>query len=105
MGKNNIEKSAKMITPNYSEIAALYNHLMKKIDYEGWSDYIFDIYSELNINSSLTLELASGTCQIATYLNDRVGQIILSDISSEMLKHHIGNMTGICFNMSMIAPS
>lgn len=85
MGKTNIQEPEKNNLRSYKEIALFYNYLMRSIDYKGWAKYVKGIYKDLNIQGNSVLELASGTCVLAKYLLKQFPDIILSDLSKEML--------------------
>lgn len=92
----------KMINKPYTYITEFYNHLMKDIDYEGWADYIVEIYNDLQIKSELTLEIASGNCKLSAFLKNRIGDVILTDISDVMLSFHGTGLKRVCCDMKSL---
>ncbi len=86
MGKNNSYKQRKEKIRSYKEIALFYDYLMRSIDYKKWAGYIFDIYKDLNIKGDSVLEIASGTCALSKYLNNKFPKMLATDKSPDMLE-------------------
>jgi ubiquinone/menaquinone biosynthesis C-methylase UbiE len=86
----------------YSQIAQIYNDLVRHVNYEGWADYIEEIIEEYNIDDNSILELASGTGNL--FINMRIpgSKIILSDISFPMLNLAPISTSKVCFDMTKI---
>lgn len=74
-----------MILKPYSRIAGIYDHLMRFIDFEEWAEYIHSIYKMFARESSTIIELGSGTCRVSRHLSKYFKNIIVTDLSKEML--------------------
>ncbi len=74
-----------MEVPQYSILAALYAHLMRKIDYKEWTDYLLALFRNFAVNDDHILEIGGGQGAIASYICDYFPTIILTDLSKEML--------------------
>ncbi len=74
-----------MTAKPYTILAPLYSHVMKYIDYSGWANYILEVHKSLGLKNTAILELASGNCKIASYLSRKIKNIIVTDISFQML--------------------
>jgi SAM-dependent methyltransferase len=73
---------------------------MRSIDYKKWASYIFSIRGEIKKKNIKVLELASGTGQIAKYLNKKFKLFVATDKSFSMLQNenYLG-ITRICCDM------
>ncbi|MCG8539908.1 MAG: class I SAM-dependent methyltransferase [Clostridia bacterium] len=69
----------------YSGFAQVYDFLMKDVDYDGWVDYIEEIFISKGCKPQTILELACGTGNITNRLSKRGYDIVGIDISNEML--------------------
>lgn len=69
----------------YSGFAQVYDFLMKDVDYDGWVDYVEEIFLRESYKPNNILELACGTGNITNRLAKRGYNIIGVDISNEML--------------------
>jgi ubiquinone/menaquinone biosynthesis C-methylase UbiE len=69
----------------YEKVSAIFDTLMKKLDYESWSNYIIEIANVYIENDAKVLELGGGSCKIAEYISARYKNYIASDISFSML--------------------
>ena len=84
----------------YDKVALIYNHLMKDVDYNSWSKYIFTIADYHSSGIKNVLELAAGNCRISEFLAGRFRNFIATDISFPMLKaFSSNNITKICCDM------
>ncbi len=72
---------------------------MRSVDYDHWAQYILSIYDLLEIKGENLLELASGNMKLAEKIAVRFPQIIVTDISVEMLKLNNNNLNKICCSM------
>lgn len=70
----------------YSTVSIIYNKLMRSVDYNKWAEYIYSLYKMLNIKGDRILELAAGNLEIANGLTKYFNNIIVSDLSPDMLK-------------------
>ena len=70
----------------YQSLPAIYSHLMKRIRYDFWADYLFQLTSKYISKNASVLELAAGNCQLAKFMVLKYPDLIVSDISSKMLK-------------------
>jgi SAM-dependent methyltransferase len=87
----------------YEKVAVIFDFLMKKLDYESWSNYILEIANTyLEKNASL-LELGAGTCKIAEYISKRYKNYIATDISLQMLNYSKCNaVKKVCCDMKAL---
>ncbi len=71
---------------NYENVSRVYEHIMRKVRYDYWADYIYAISGD-NINDkSKVLEVASGNCRLAKFLSDYYPKLIATDLSFAMLQ-------------------
>lgn len=70
----------------YDEVVFIYSHLMRKVHYDYWADYIYSVTNRFINNQSKVLELAAGNCQLAQFLSDYYPNYLASDLSLPMLK-------------------
>lgn len=85
MGEKNFKKPEILQIKAYKDIAYFYNHLMRSIDYKEWAEYICNIYEDYELNSSKILELSAGTCSLSKYLIKKFPDILVTDISFDMI--------------------
>lgn len=87
----------------YSQISRIYDHLMRFIDYKDWADYIYSIYDYLGIKADTIVDLGAGTCSVAINLIRYFKNIIVIDLSKEMLQqNNIAGLQKICADMTNI---
>jgi len=107
-----LPKAEKELMPiykkNYLLVSKIYPHLMRKINYKYWSDYLVMLSENYVTNKSNVLELGAGNCLLAFYLKDNFKNIIATDLSFSMLnsskdkkvKKVCSNMTSLPFKYS-----
>lgn len=87
----------------YDKVSAIYSSLMKKLDYESWSNYILEIADGHVRNGANVLEIGAGDCKIAGYISTRFQNYFATDISLSMLKSSVAdNLQKICCDMTEI---
>lgn len=93
---------AQKIKP-YKAISEIYSYLMRFINYSDWAEYYF-LLSKAYVNKKAkVLELAGGNCQLSTYLKSYYKNIIVTDLSDEMLKQSkVKNIDRVCCNMEAL---
>lgn len=85
----------------YEKVAVIYDAMMKKLDYESWSNYILEIADEYIDHNATILELGAGSCKIAGYISSRYKNYYATDISLSMLKSSGKNeLEKICCEMT-----
>ena len=90
-------------TPIYKEVSKIYNHIMRKVRYDYWADYIYSISSHHIGAKPWVLELASGNCHLAHYLSAYYSNYIATDLSLAMLNYGKKvNVNKVCCDMRMI---
>ena len=58
-------------TPPYSALAAIYDHVMRHVDYVAWCDYIERLWDRFCARPRTVLDLACGTGTVALELARR----------------------------------
>lgn len=85
----------------YEKVSAIFDALMKKLDYESWSNYILEIADEYIQARAKVLELGAGNCKIAEFISTRYKNYFATDISISMLKSSKkNNLKKICCDMT-----
>ena len=88
---------------NYTAVSNIYDHLMRKVRYDYWADYIYALTSNHLIKNPKVLELASGNCQLAGFLSAYYAKYIASDYSLSMLGSHPKiKLRKICCDMTSL---
>ncbi len=71
----------------YNKLAPVYDHIMKDVDYEDWTDYIDGIIQYHHPFGNRVLELACGTGTMALAMEKRDDyDITATDVSAEMIR-------------------
>jgi len=87
----------------YSKLPLIYSHIMQKINYKIWAEYIYSIVNEYLPKKPILLELAAGNCKLAKYLSEFYPQVISTDISLNMLKAGSNVLVHkVCCDMTML---
>jgi SAM-dependent methyltransferase len=87
----------------YEKVSAIFNGLIKKLDYESWSNYILTIAEVYLQKDAKVLELGAGNCKIAEFISSRYRNYYATDISLAMLKSSIKkNPNRICCDMTAL---
>ncbi|OGU64489.1 MAG: hypothetical protein A2499_09815 [Stygiobacter sp. RIFOXYC12_FULL_38_8] len=74
-----------MLVKNYSNVARIYSHLMRSIDYKMWATYILKLSRIIKKKNISVLELACGSGEVAGYLRKKFIDYTLCDLSLQML--------------------
>ena len=69
----------------YSELAQIYDHVMRHVDYIRWADYIQSVFTRFEATPKDVLELACGTGAMACILDDRGFRMTGIDRSDNMI--------------------
>lgn len=85
---------------NYEMVSLIYDHLMDKVDYNLWANYIKKITSLKR--SAKVLEVGSGKGQIAMKLKRSAPNIICTDLSLHMLKGVKKKLPTVCCDMEYL---
>jgi SAM-dependent methyltransferase len=83
----------------YQVLPLIYSHLMKRIKYDKWADYLFELVKKDCPKKSKVLELAAGDCSFANYFSKYYPSLIVTDISWWMLKMNKYLINKVCCNM------
>jgi ubiquinone/menaquinone biosynthesis C-methylase UbiE len=76
---------------------------MRRINYNDWADYIWDICELYDLHPASVLELGGGTCNIANILFNKVDLYVASDYSYDMLTLDDNNFINkICCDMTAL---
>jgi ubiquinone/menaquinone biosynthesis C-methylase UbiE len=71
----------------YTHLAAIYDDVMREIDYEDWADFIDSVIMKHNEDATTLLELACGTGSLALSLDELdCYDIMATDYSEQMLE-------------------
>ncbi len=71
--------------PSYSRLAAIYDYVMRHVDYVHWSDYIESLFVRHDAVPPRILDLACGTGSLALELRRRAYGVTGADGCEEML--------------------
>ena len=71
--------------PPYSDLARIYDHVMRHVDYKRWADYIQSVFTRFEATPKDVLELACGTGAMACILDDRGYRMTGVDRSERMI--------------------
>jgi ubiquinone/menaquinone biosynthesis C-methylase UbiE len=72
---------------------------MKRIRYDKWAAYLFELVRKDCNKRSKVLELAAGDCAFAKHFRNYFPSIIVTDISRYMLKSNNIRLEKVCCNM------
>ncbi len=96
MQKNNQSKI-------YGKVAAVYEHLMRNVDYSAWAEYLYSIVEEYLPADPAVLEFGAGNGKLANHFFNYYDNIVVSDISAEMLSRNSSNLfPKICCDMKAV---
>lgn len=73
---------------------------MSSVDYKYWAEYLSEIHQGIGKSSDSALEIAAGNCKLSKYLKSEFGSLVLTDISSSMLKQNRTEFPMVCCNMA-----
>ncbi len=74
-----------IVSPPYGRMAAIYDFVMRHVDYKAWADYIETVFAHHGANPVSVLDLACGTGNMTLELSRRGYQMTGIDHSEEML--------------------
>jgi|CZKP01.1.fsa_nt_gi SAM-dependent methyltransferase len=83
----------------YQVLPLIYSHLMKRIRYDKWAQYLYEIVRKDCPKKSKVLELAAGDCSFAKYFIKYYPSITVTDISYFMLSKNNYLKNKVCCNM------
>lgn len=87
----------------YHYVADIYSYLMRFINYNDWAEYYFFLSRDYIPSDPAVLELAGGNCRMASLLKEHYKNIIVSDLSLNMLKHcEDESLTRVCCDMEAL---
>lgn len=87
------------MNPNYSVLAEIYNHVMRRVRYDRWSEYLYYLTKEYLPENPKILELAAGNCTLTKLFARHYNGIIATDLSLYMLKKAVCGCKKVCCNM------
>ena len=93
----------------YSQLARIYDHVMRHVDYKRWANYIQSVFARFEAKPKEILELACGTGVMASILDDRGYRMTGIDRSEGMIavarqkardgrrtiRYEVGDMVGV----------
>lgn len=88
------------ISKNYSQVSNIYDHIMRKVRYDYWADYIYLLTSNYVDENADVLELAAGNCKLAKFLSAYYQSYVAADLSITMLnKQSSSTFLKVCCDM------
>lgn len=87
----------------YDKVAVIYPYLMRTIRYDRWARYIYEIVKSSIKKEDKILELGAGNCALANLLKDYYPNILVTDLSFNMLNQEGEcDLSKICCDMTKI---
>lgn len=87
----------------YKLIAEIYSHLMRFISYDEWAEYYYLLTKDYLLPDAGVLELAGGNCKLSSRLKKYYKNVIVSDLSFEMLlQSEEPALQRVCCNMLVL---
>ncbi|MBZ0201012.1 MAG: class I SAM-dependent methyltransferase, partial [Ignavibacteriaceae bacterium] len=78
----------------------VYNHVMKKVKYDVWADYLFSVIEPFLPEEYIALELAAGNLNFTNCFSVYLTDIVATDLSADMLKSDKKNLfPKVCCDM------
>jgi SAM-dependent methyltransferase len=84
---------------NYSRLADIYNHVMRRVRYDRWSEYLYYVTRQYVPKHPKVLELAAGNCNLLNLFSKYYPNIIATDLSLNMLLKGSCKNPKVCCNM------
>jgi len=85
----------------YNKVADIYPYLMRTIRYDRWAKYLYEIVKASVKKNDRILELGAGNGKLANHFKDYYPNIIISDLSFNMLSQDgICDLSKICCDMT-----
>ena len=86
---------------NYEHIPVIYDYIMRFVKYGDWASYLHEITKKYLPKKPSVLELAAGNCKFANAFRKYYPNLIVSDLSFNMLKYDKKNLVPkICADMT-----
>ncbi|NOX65549.1 MAG: class I SAM-dependent methyltransferase [Chlorobi bacterium] len=89
-----------MASDPYKVVSMIYDHMMHRLSYNEWANYIIDIKTFYKDDAEKFLEVACGTGKLNTYLEKSFNDIVLLDISKSMLDVIPSDRKRVCADMT-----
>ena len=91
------------LNKNYEIVSQIYSHLMKKVRYDFWADYLYMLTKECVSKGAKVLELGAGDCSFAHHFKQYYKKIIPTDLSFHMLSSSKDKtLKRVCCNMTSL---
>ena len=91
------------LNKNYEIVSQIYSHLMKKIRYDFWAEYLYKLTQEYVSKIANVLELGAGNCLLAHHFKKYSKKIIATDLSFQMLDFSKDKkLKRVCCNMTSL---
>lgn len=91
------------LNKNYEIVSQVYSHLMKKVRYDFWADYLYMLTKDYVSKRAKVLELGAGNCLLAYHLKEYYKKIIPTDLSFQMLNFSKDKkLKRVCCNMTSL---
>ncbi len=90
-----------MVNDPYLVVSMIYDHMMHRLSYKEWANYIIDIKLFYKNDAEKFLEIACGTGKLNSYLEKVFNNIVLLDISKSMLDRIPMDRKRVCADMTL----
>ena len=91
------------LNKNYEIVSQIYSHLMKKVRYDFWADYLYMLTKEYVSKGAKVLELGAGDCSFTHHFKQYYKKIIPTDLSFHMLSSSKDKtLKRVCCNMTSL---
>jgi SAM-dependent methyltransferase len=87
---------------NYSRLSEIYNHVMKRVRYDRWSEYLYLLTREYIPENPKVLEIAAGNCSFLELFSAYYPDVIATDLSLMMLKKSRYKGKKVCCDMRFL---
>lgn len=84
----------------YRKLPLIYHYLMRSVSYDEWARYIYRLIGGRVKKHGHVLELGAGNCKFAEFFSYYFPNIIVSDLSFDMLRSGGKKMPRVCCDMT-----
>jgi SAM-dependent methyltransferase len=87
----------------YSKLSLIYDYVMRNVNYHQWVRYVHDVVKDYISQNAQVLELGSGNCKFANRFKRYYPNLIVTDLSKNMLLNDKKNiLPRICCDMTKL---